>query len=44
MAMLSLRAFGLLLLTLTIGVSSCQALLPGGSDDSRPFTPGFLQE
>jgi len=44
MAILSLRAFGLLLLTLAIGVSSCQALFPRGADDSRPFTPGFLQE
>ena len=44
MVILSLRAFGLLLLTLTIGVSSCQALFVCGADDSRPFTPGFLQE
>ena len=44
MAILSLRAVGLLLLTLAIGVSSCQALFPRGADDSPAFKPGFLQE
>ena len=44
MAILSLRAFGLLLLTLTIGVTSCQALFPRTADDTPAFNPGFLQE
>lgn len=45
MGIVLFRGFGLLLLTLAIGVSSCQAVFPRDSADSpRQFQPGFVQE
>lgn len=39
---MSLRLFGLALLTFAIGVSSCQALFPRGSDQETPrLPPGY---
>jgi hypothetical protein len=40
-----MRLFGLLLLTLSIALPSCQAVFPqGGADAPQPFRPGFTRE
>jgi hypothetical protein len=43
MAIVPLRVLGLLLLTLAIGIPSCQAVFPlDGTNAPAPFKPGFL--
>jgi hypothetical protein len=44
MAKFPLRLLGILLLTLAIGVPSCQALFEGDAGTPRPFQPGFLSD
>ena len=40
-----MRLLGLLLLTLSIAIPSCQAVFPqGGADAPQPFRPGFIRE
>jgi hypothetical protein len=43
MTIVPLRLLGLLLLTLTIGIPSCQAVFPlGRADAPESFKPGFV--
>jgi hypothetical protein len=40
-----MRLFGLLLLTLSLVIPSCQAVFPqGGADAPQLFRPGFIRE
>jgi len=45
MAIVPLRLLGLLLLTLAIGIPSCQAVFPlDGANAPAPFKPGFVRD
>ena len=38
------RALGLFLLTLAIGIPSCQAVFPRDTSATQPFRPGFVDD
>ena len=44
MLTLPLRLLGALLLTLAIGIPSCQAVFPVNAPGPAPFMPSFLQK